>query len=147
MNPTPKTIQIFLPGGDPRGIRIAEITTRIVQVIEVPRSLLQDFVKMPESNQVALYFLFGEAEDPTETKVYIGQTGDLRARLTSHNRDKGSSIRLPKLGCDCPDGTKRQRLARVEEQGRQDPRYLETQNARWRVMRIYTKPTWTLDLL
>ena len=88
MSPTPKTIQIFLPGGDPRGIRIAEITTRIVQVIEVPRSLLQDFVKMPESDQVALYFLFGEAEDPTETKVYIGQTGDLRARLASHNRDK-----------------------------------------------------------
>lgn len=39
MKPTPKTIQIFLPGGDPRGIRIAEITTRIVQVIEVPRRL------------------------------------------------------------------------------------------------------------
>jgi hypothetical protein len=39
MNPTPKTIQISLPGGESWGIRIAEITTRIVQVIEVPRSL------------------------------------------------------------------------------------------------------------
>jgi len=85
---TPKTIQIFLPGGDPRGIRVAELTTRIVQVIEVPRSLLQDFLKMPESNQVALYFLFGEEEDGTEQRVYIGQTGDLRARLTKHNKDK-----------------------------------------------------------
>lgn len=88
MNMTPKTIQIFLPGGDPRGIRIAEITTRIVQVIEVPRSLLQNFFKMPESDQVALYFLFGEAEDGTEPKVYIGQTGDLRARLTKHNKER-----------------------------------------------------------
>lgn len=85
---TPKTIQIFLPGGDPRGIRVAELTTRIVQVIEVPRSLLQDFLKMPESNQVALYFLFGEEEDGTEQRVYIGQTGDLRARLAKHNKDK-----------------------------------------------------------
>ena len=34
MSMTPKTIQIFLPGGDPRGIRVAEITTRIVQVID-----------------------------------------------------------------------------------------------------------------
>lgn len=86
---TPKTIQIFLPGGDPRGIRIAEITTRIVQVIEVPRSLLQDFLKMPESDQVALYFLFGDADDDAAApKVYIGQTGDLRARLTSHNQKK-----------------------------------------------------------
>lgn len=88
MNPSPKTIQIFLPGGDPRGIRIAEITTRIVQVIEVPRSLLADFLKMPESGQVSLYFLLGEAEDGTDPKVYIGQTGDVRARLTTHNRDK-----------------------------------------------------------
>src|SRR5215207_2349862 len=85
---TPKTIQIFLPGGDPRGIRVSEITTRIVQVIEVPRSLLQDFLKMPESDQVGLYFLFGEEEDGAEQKVYLGQTGDLRARLAKHNKDK-----------------------------------------------------------
>lgn len=88
MTATPKTIQIFLPGGDPRGIRVAEITTRIVQVIEVPRSLLQDFLKMPESGQVALYFLLGESEDGSEQKVYIGQTGDLRARLVKHNNDE-----------------------------------------------------------
>jgi hypothetical protein len=87
MTATPKTIQIFLPGGDPRGIRVAEITTRIVQVIEVPRSLLQDFLKMPESDQVALYFLFGEAEDGSE-KVYVGQSGSLRMRLVQHNKEK-----------------------------------------------------------
>ena len=88
MTMTPKTIQIYLPGGDPRGIRIAEITTRIVQVIEVPRSLLQEFLRMDESNQVAVYFLFGEAEDGTDPKVYIGQTGDLRTRLVNHNRER-----------------------------------------------------------
>jgi hypothetical protein len=88
MTANPKTIQIFLPGGDPRGIRVAEITTRIVQVIEVPRSLLEDFLKMPESDQVAVYFLFGEAEDGREQKVYIGQTGNQRSRLVTHNKDK-----------------------------------------------------------
>ena len=88
MTPTAKTIQIFLPGGDPRGIRIAEITTRIVQVIEVPRSLLDDFFKMPESGQVAVYFLVAHPEDGEDPKVYIGQTGDLQARLTSHNKKK-----------------------------------------------------------
>ncbi len=88
MTPTPKTIQIFLPGGDPRGIRVAEITTRIVQVIEVPRKLLSLFLKMPESKQVALYFLVGETEDEQQDKVYIGQTGDLKARLYDHNKSK-----------------------------------------------------------
>lgn len=88
MSPTPKTIQIFLPGGDPRGIRIAEITTRIVQVVEVPRSLLSDFLRMPEASQVALYFLVGESEDSTTQRLYVGQTGDLVARLSTHNREK-----------------------------------------------------------
>ncbi len=88
MKPTPKTIQIFLPGGDPQGIRVAEITTRILQVIEVPRSLLQDFSQMPESKQVGVYFLFGEADDDDEPKVYIGQTGDLGSRLADHNKTK-----------------------------------------------------------
>jgi hypothetical protein len=88
VNVTPKTIQIFLPSGDPRGIRIAEITTRIVQVMEVPRILLADFLKMPESDQVALYFLFSEKEDGSDHSVYIGQTGDLRGRLVKHNKEK-----------------------------------------------------------
>ena len=88
MTLTPKTIQIFLPGGDPRGIRIAEITTRILQVIEVPRSLLPTFLKMPQSEQVALYFLIGDSEEGDDPQVYIGQTGDLRARLANHNKNK-----------------------------------------------------------
>lgn len=62
MADSPKTIQIFLPSGDPRGIRISEITTRIVQVIEVLRSLLSEFLAMPESGQVAVYFLFGMSD-------------------------------------------------------------------------------------
>ena len=86
MNTMPKTIQIFLPSGDPRGIRIAEITTRIVQVIEVPRSLLNDFLAMPESSQVAVYFLFSSGEDEDSQRVYIGQTGDVRRFLGTSTR-------------------------------------------------------------
>lgn len=85
--PRPQTIQIFLPDGDPQGIRVAEITTRIVQVIEIPQSLLGEFGKMPECTQVGLYFLFGESDEGAET-VYVGQTGDLKSRLGTHKRDK-----------------------------------------------------------
>jgi len=88
MNPSPKTIQIFLPSGDPRGLRIAEITTRIVQVIEVPRSRLDEFAKMGESGQVGVYFLFGSDTELDDPQVYIGQTGDLRTRLASHHAKK-----------------------------------------------------------
>jgi predicted GIY-YIG superfamily endonuclease len=88
MSPSPKTIQIYLPDGDPRGIRIAEITTRIVQVIEIPRNILSDFLKMPESGQVGVYFLLGGDESAGVSKVYVGQTGDLKSRLVNHNQKK-----------------------------------------------------------
>jgi hypothetical protein len=88
MNPSPKTIQIFLPGGDPTGIRVAEITTRIVQVIDVPRKLLPDFIKMPESAQVGVYYLVAAPEDGSEPQVYIGQTGDMCTRLKEHDAQK-----------------------------------------------------------
>jgi len=88
MKPTPKTIQIFLPSGDPRGLRVAEITTRIVQVIEVPRPRLEEFAEMPESSQVGVYFLFGVGDDEDDRQVYVGQTGDLRTRLASHDSKK-----------------------------------------------------------
>lgn len=82
-----RTIQIFLPSGDPRGLRVAELTTSIVRVVEIPRSLLSEFMQMPESRQVGLYFLVGgDGEDgPT---VYIGQTGTLGDRLAQHNIKK-----------------------------------------------------------
>ncbi len=84
----PQTIQIYLPGGDPRGIRVAELTTRIVQVFDVPRSLLGEFLKMPESNQVAVYFLVGEGGDTEALRVYVGQTSDMPMRFPRHNAEK-----------------------------------------------------------
>lgn len=84
----PQTIQIFLPGGAPTGIRVAEITTRIVQVIEVPRKLLPDFFKMAESEQVGVYYLVSKPDDDSQPEVYVGQTGDLRGRLAKHDSDK-----------------------------------------------------------
>ncbi len=84
----PQTIQIFLPSADPQGIRVASITTRIVQLIDVPRSLLDAFLKMPESNQVGIYFLFGEDPETAQPRVYIGQTGTLAQRLLKHHQEK-----------------------------------------------------------
>lgn len=84
----PQTIQIYLPSGDPRGIRVAEITTRIVRVIEVPRSLVDAFLAMPEAQQVGLYLLFGGGEDGGVEQTYIGQSGSVGARIAQHNQAK-----------------------------------------------------------
>ncbi len=87
MSGRPQTIQIFLPSGDPRGIRIAEITTRIVRVIDIPRSLVGDFLDMPEARQVGVYYLTGAGEND-EPRLYIGQTGELGKRLSQHHQGK-----------------------------------------------------------
>ncbi|WP_396439917.1 GIY-YIG nuclease family protein [Limnohabitans sp.] len=88
MSSRPQTIQIFLPSGNPRGMRVAEITTRIVRVIEVPRSQLADFLKMPEAQQVGVYFLMGELSEAGLPRTYIGQSGSVGKRLEQHHQNK-----------------------------------------------------------
>lgn len=70
-----RTIQIYLPTGDPRGLRIAELTMSIVRVVEVPRKLLDQFLGMPEAKQVGFYFLIGDDDEQNVPLIYIGQTG------------------------------------------------------------------------
>lgn len=86
--PRPQTIQIFLPAGDPRGMRVAKITTRIIRVVEVPRSQLGEFIKTPEAQQVGVYFLLGELSEAGLPRVYIGQSGSICNRLVQHNQSK-----------------------------------------------------------
>lgn len=89
-NNKPKTIQIYLPKGNPRGLRTAEMTTRMVKLIEIPRQYMGDFFVMPESKKVGVYFLIGESNKENKPLLYIGQTGDLRKRLEQHEKTKNS---------------------------------------------------------
>jgi hypothetical protein len=89
MDAHPKTIQIFLPDGEPRGIRIAEITTRVVQAILVPRNKLQSAAKRSELASVGVYFLLGESEERAKPCAYFGEAEDCLNRLGQHHRGKG----------------------------------------------------------
>jgi hypothetical protein len=84
----PRTIQFFLPQGEPRGIRIADITTRIVQAVLVPRSKLQDAANRKELRNVGVYFLFGEPEEAAKPMVYVGEAEDCFKRFSQHNANK-----------------------------------------------------------
>lgn len=88
LTPSAKTIQIYLPTGNPRGLRVAEMTTRTVRLIEVPRIHIADFLSMPDAKQVGLYFLIGDTDSTDKPLLYIGQTGDLTQRLKSHHNGK-----------------------------------------------------------
>lgn len=80
-----QTIQIFLPSGDPQGLRVAEITTSMISVIEVPRSLLAEFLKRWEAKQVGVYYLVGPSEEGDGYRLYIGQSGNVGSRLAQHD--------------------------------------------------------------
>lgn len=81
-----KTIQIYLPDGNPRGLKIAEITSRTVQAVLIPRSLLEDAAQREELRNVGIYLLFGNNE--TKPQVYIGEAEECLARIKQHNKSK-----------------------------------------------------------
>lgn len=86
MKGTGTTIQIFLPDGNPRGLKIAEITSRTVSAVLIPRSKLNDAAKRDELNHVGVYLLFGNEE--SIPKVYIGEAENCLNRLKQHNKSK-----------------------------------------------------------
>jgi len=53
MTSCPQTSQIFLPSGDTSGIRVAELTTSIVRVIELPQGVF--YCKSSNYDAVAQY--------------------------------------------------------------------------------------------
>lgn len=83
----PQTIQIFLPDGNPRGVRIAEITNRTVKAILFPRNQFDYVLTRNELSNVGFYFLFGESEEG-KSLVYIGEAEDCAVRLSQHQRSK-----------------------------------------------------------
>lgn len=84
----PQTIQIFLPDGSPRSVKIAEITNRVVKAVLVPRNKLEYIATRNELRNVGIYFLFGVSEDKAKPIVYIGEAEDCFERLKQQNREQ-----------------------------------------------------------
>jgi hypothetical protein len=85
----PKTVQIFLPDGNARSIRIAEVTSRTVQAVHIPRSKLKAASDRDEVQRVGVYFLFGEIEGESGKPVaYVGEAENCFERILPHHREK-----------------------------------------------------------
>lgn len=83
-----RTIQIFLPDGNPRGVKIAEITNRTIQAVFIPRASVDFALSRDELDNVGVYFLVGESEDSGKPLVYVGETESCASRLRQHNKTK-----------------------------------------------------------
>lgn len=84
-----KTIQIFLPDGSATSVRIALVTSRTVQAIQIPRNKLKESAERKEVQTVGVYFLFGDNSDENiKPLCYIGEAENCWERLSQHNREK-----------------------------------------------------------
>lgn len=87
-----KTIEIYLPNWDPKGVKFCEIKDGFVQWVFIPRNLLKEFInnkELSEDLQSAwVYFLFWESLEESKDLVYIWEAEDLIERVKNHNTNK-----------------------------------------------------------
>ncbi len=82
-----QTIRIFLPEGHPMGLRIADISGKLIQAFVFSRKNLKAMAERGELNNTGVYFLFGQEPDQELPSVYIGEAESIYPRLTQHNKD------------------------------------------------------------
>lgn len=80
----PYSIKIFLPGGDPDGIRTIEKSNWSGAGIMAPRALLSEAKQRRELARTGVYILFGPAEESGLPRIYVGEGDPIRPRLEDH---------------------------------------------------------------
>lgn len=84
----PYSIKIFLPGGDPDGLRIIEKSNWSGSGLVVPRSLFGEAKKRRELARTGVYVLLGPAEDSGLPRLYVGEGDPIKPRLEQHAAKK-----------------------------------------------------------
>jgi hypothetical protein len=84
----PYSIRIFLPGGDPDGLRTIEKSNWSGCGIVVPRSLFGEARKRKELDRTGVYVLVGPAEESGLPRVYVGEGDPIKQRLEQHASKK-----------------------------------------------------------
>jgi hypothetical protein len=83
-----RTISIYIPDANPRGIKICDTKDGIVKAIFIPRNKLADAIKRQELQDPGIYFLIGEPNEIGKPRVYIGEAEVLITRIKQHNTSK-----------------------------------------------------------
>ena len=81
---TPYSLKIFLPDGNPDGIKTIEKTNWSGQGFVFPRALMSEATKRKELNRTGVYILKGDDENSSFPKIYIGEADPLLERLRIH---------------------------------------------------------------
>lgn len=86
----PFTIRIFIPDGDPEGVKIVERFNWTGVGLAFPRSAWPRLRKRSEFGRAGIYILTGTAEGTGDDlpTVYVGQAEEIGTRIESHFAEK-----------------------------------------------------------
>lgn len=78
------TIKLFLPYGDAKRLRTAELSNWTGKAIAAPRSDLEELIARPELDQPGIYVLTGVDPSNSKPQVYVGEAEVIRNRIKQH---------------------------------------------------------------
>ncbi|WP_066569042.1 GIY-YIG nuclease family protein [Snodgrassella sp. CFCC 13594] len=81
---TRTTIKIFLLYGDPKKLRIGEISNWTGKAVAGPRVDIEQILQRPEAEGSGVYILTGTDPDSGSTAAYIGEAESIKVRLKQH---------------------------------------------------------------
>jgi hypothetical protein len=82
--PRPFSIRIFVPNGDPDGLRLVEKSNWSGIGVVFNRSNYRQVVRRAEFDRTGTYVLIGSSDDSALPLIYIGEGDPVRDRLNSH---------------------------------------------------------------
>jgi hypothetical protein len=82
------SVKVFLPDGDPDGIKVVEKSNWTGCGLVVPRALFGDAKSRPELAEAGVYALVGQNGDSPLPRVYVGEGDPVRPRLEQHAKTK-----------------------------------------------------------
>src|SRR5580658_5843991 len=81
---TSATIKLFLPRGDAKSLRTAEISNWTGKAIAAPRTELDELLAREELDKAGVYILIGSDPQTNAPRAYIGEAEIIRDRLKQH---------------------------------------------------------------
>ena len=81
---TSATIKLFLPRGDAKSLRTAEISNWTGKAVAAPRTELDELLAREELEKAGVYILIGSDPHTNAARAYIGEAEVIRERLKQH---------------------------------------------------------------
>ena len=82
------SVRIFIPSGEPEGLRVIEKSNWTGQCLVFPRSLFTEVRKREEFDRTGVYILWGPSESGQMPRAYVGEGDVLKPRLSAHHANK-----------------------------------------------------------